>query len=388
MNIVIIGAGTAGAATAIALAQRGHAVRVFERRKQANDIGAGVVLWPNASFVLAKLGLLPEVAKVSAVPPCMKRFSQAGELLSALDISALDRAMGFASHAILRRDLQAILLEKMAQLAIPVQYGFAALDMVRDARSGNAQVRFENGQTHSAELIVGAEGRMNSIARRYVHGDNTPVYQGFVNWVGTAAGGTDLVADMSIQDYWGRGQRFGIVPVGRGKVYWAGALAVPVREAVGRVDLKVELSALFGGWADPVAKLIAHSHADAIRKINIHDLEPIERWHKDNVLVIGDAAHAPLPTSGQGACQALEDAWHLAQCLTAQPLDLPAALSAFTQLRLEKTRAITDAARQFARALFSLDAETCRQRNQQARRADAQKTIAAMAAGWGAGLPL
>src|SRR6478735_2646922 len=54
---------------------------------------------------------------------------------------------------------------------------------------------------------------------------------------------------------------------------------------------------------------------NAIRLIAVHDLEPLHTWSRANVLLVGDAAHAPLPTSGQGACQALEDAWHLVRCL-------------------------------------------------------------------------
>ncbi|MDR8073903.1 FAD-dependent monooxygenase, partial [Burkholderia cenocepacia] len=91
----------------------------------------------------------------------------------------------------------------------------------------------------------------------------------------------------------------------------------------------------------------------------VNDLDPVDAWHRGNVLLIGDAAHAPLPTSGQGACQALEEAWHLARCLdeydSANGGDLDAALAAFTLRRSGKTAAITERARAFAHLLFSDD---------------------------------
>src|SRR2546427_369915 len=64
-----------------------------------------------------------------------------------------------------------------------------------------------------------------------------------------------------------------------------------------------------------VDRLIEATPAHAVQRVAVHDLEPLHTWSRANVLLIGDAAHAPLPTSGQGACQALEDAWHLARCI-------------------------------------------------------------------------
>jgi 2-polyprenyl-6-methoxyphenol hydroxylase-like FAD-dependent oxidoreductase len=90
----------------------------------------------------------------------------------------------------------------------------------------------------------------------------------------------------------------------------------------------------------------------SLNRIFVHDLDPLPYWHQDNVLIIGDAAHAPLPTSGQGACQALEDAWHLARCLAKKDV-LDNILTGFYQQRIVKTSAAQTTGRQLAQQIFS-----------------------------------
>ena len=114
----------------------------------------------------------------------------------------------------------------------------------------------------------------------------------------------------------------------------------------------------------------------------------MEPWHKDNVLVIGDAAHAPLPTSGQGACQALEDAWHLAELLGTYDGNIDSVFSEFTKVRFQKTTTITMGARKFASSLFNTDPEFCFQRNQNSMSTDFDTVVSGMARGWSSGLPL
>ncbi|KMJ91421.1 monooxygenase [Achromobacter xylosoxidans] len=384
MDIGILGGGIAGLSVALALHRTGHRPRVYERGAAPATMGAGVTLWPNAAFVLDALGLLPDVAAAGGRPRAMRRYDNAGHALGSLDISALDRLMGYPTHTILRRDLLAVLLAHAARAGIPVEYGHRAVAIEPDA-DGRAAARFENGAVVRADLLVGADGRMDSVARRFVVGDNTPVYQGFVNWIGIASG-PGLAEDMAIQDYWGVGERFGCVAVRPDLVYWAGAEARPLAAAVQGPDPRAEVADRFAGWADPIARLIQATPADAVRLIAVHDLDTPAAWHRANMLLVGDAAHAPLPTSGQGACQALEDAWHLARCLAGAPRDLDAALSAFTALRQPKTAALTEQARVYARGLFERDPQACRLRDQQIKAVDAGAALRAMASAWGQGL--
>ena len=239
--------------------------------------------------------------------------------MSALDIGQLDAAMGHASHAILRRDLQAILLTRLRELGVQVQYAQPVMSLSGDMQQ-QGLVHLADGRVLQADLILGAEGRMRSAARQYVTGDNTPRYQGFINWVGITQlppGEPPLFDAPAIHDYWCCGLRFGIVPVSPHTYYWAGAQTAATPPLSQPADLQDHLARLFDAWPQAVRRVIGHSEPQALRQIAIHDHDPVEQWQRGNVLLVGDAAHAALPTSGQGACQALEDAWQLAQCLQA-----------------------------------------------------------------------
>lgn len=72
----------------------------------------------------------------------------------------------------------------------------------------------------------------------------------------------------------------------------------------------------FAHWPNDIKKVLGCSEESTVKRIFVHDIDPLPYWHNKNLLMIGDAAHASLPTSGQGACQALEDAWHLSKLLS------------------------------------------------------------------------
>ncbi len=280
-----------------------------------------------------------------------------------------------------------MLLSELNRLGVEVQYDHAVAAIEADGQ-GRTGVTFENGRRLTPRIAVGADGRMNSRARQYVHGENSPVYQGFINWIGTFECEADIVDEMAILDVWGVGERFGVVPVSLKKVYWAGGAAEPTIAADKTKDNRDELQRKFAGWPAPIPDLIARTPEASIRKIHVHDHDPIEIWHRDNVVLLGDAAHAPLPTSGQGACQAMEDAWQLANCLAAHRHSHPAAFADYTALRRDKTAGIIRAGRAFADSLFRRDEEFCRLRNRRSKEADYTATAEGMAKAWSQGLPI
>jgi len=387
MKIAILGGGVAGVASAIAFRQKGFDVTVHERRESDTNIGAGIVVWPNAAFVLEQFGILDEIAAVAGRPTAMRRLSRLGEDLGALDVGLIGRQMGYPSLSILRTDFQRILRSRLQSLGVSIQYGRRVVQ-IETASTPAAEVHFEDGATLTADLIIGADGRMASCARRYVTGTNTPIYQGFVNWIGVIESADVSFDAAEITDYWGTGERFGIVPVARHKAYWAGGAAQDTVGARNPDDYHDELLRMFSDWPEPVRTIIAGTPAARINKIYVHDHDPVQAWHKHNLILVGDAAHAALPTSGQGACQALEDAWHLANCIAAQPDDPGHALEAFTRLRFQKTAGITMAGRALASSLFNRDEHACRERDRNSKRSNFNDLAMAMANGWRQHLPL
>jgi 2-polyprenyl-6-methoxyphenol hydroxylase-like FAD-dependent oxidoreductase len=384
MKIVIIGAGIAGMSCAIALTEAGHDVTVHERAADPYGAGGGMVLWPNAGFVLEELGLLDAVAAVGGIPHAMHRLSRTGTPLQSLDIGRLDRAMGYPSYAVFRRDLMRILADRLVRQGVPVRYSVTGL-AIRSGPDGHARLTCSDGGAIDADLLIGADGRMNSIARQFVVGDNRPRFQGFVNWVGAVEVDDDLVARPDVLDFWGDGERFGVVAITPRKLYWAAAVAAPSMDRLPAFDALYER---FGDWPGPIPALLRRTPAEQIRLIPVHDVDPVPCWHRANVLMLGDAAHASLPTSGQGAAQALEDAWYLPRFLAAHGDNLDAALAAFTAQRAPKTRSQALGARQFAQELFVADPAERHRRDERARRIDGTAQVAGMAHGWGSGLPM
>src|SRR5213595_4363522 len=65
----------------------------------------------------------------------------------------------------------------------------------------------------------------------------------------------------------------------------------------------------------------------------LYDRDPVERWSKGRVTLLGDSAHAMLPYLGQGAAMAIEDACVLSAAIARYGADLDAALLAYERLR-------------------------------------------------------
>ncbi len=382
MKVAISGGGIAGLSAAAVLAQRGHDVVLFERREGPATIGAGVVCFPNATRVLQAFGLEDAVRAVAGTPLCMRRLSRDGEPLGDLPLTVVNDQIGASSYSILRADLHAILTRFAQEAGARVEYGRPVVG-VADAKA----LVFADGRSVEADWILGADGRMSSPLRKFVHGDDRPRYGGFVNWIGVARSREDAFDPNAIVDVWGTGERFGLVPISTRVAYFAGAAAdAPGREApTALASLLIER---FAGWPEPVQAALRCADQRSLRQIDVYDHEPREVWHRERVLLIGDAAHAPLPTSGQGAGQALEDAFQLGALLDeGVPEDPARFFPRFTAIRRDKANAIVEAGRRFAALLFNPDPAFVAERNRGSQRTNFSEAARGMAQLWGRRLP-
>ncbi len=367
-KIVILGAGTGGLTAAIALRERGFKnISIYERRRKTSPLGAGIVLWSNATKLLHKLGLLKAIDKVGGKLEQMQRWSETGEFLGAIDIKIINSTIGSTSYSISRSDLQNILLQKIKELNITINYNHNATRISHQFNTTN--IHFVTKSTVKAVIVIGADGRMNSIARHYVNGNNTPIYQNFVNWIGLLESETPLFTEQNVLDFWGCGERFGIVPINTHKGYWAGGKSLPQNSTLKDVNNTAQLLETFGSWSPKIKEIIELTKEENIKYIEVFDHDPIPKWYKHNVCLIGDSAHAALPTSGQGACQAIEDAWYLASILEKSET-LEKAFIEFQTIRFEKTTTITMAGRAVATSLFNEDVTYCSHRNENAKQSD------------------
>ena len=169
-------------------------------------------------------------------------------------------------------------------------------------------------------------------------------YAGYTAWraVVNFAEGKNLI----LGETWGRGRRFGIVPMAGGRVYWFATKNSPPeqRDPAGRT--KEVLTELFRGWHEPIDALIAAAREDLILRNDIYDITPLPRFVQAKAALLGDAAHAMTPNLGQGACQAIEDAVVLAACLTKAECVEPALLE-YERRRMPRTEQILVQSRRF-----------------------------------------
>jgi 2-polyprenyl-6-methoxyphenol hydroxylase-like FAD-dependent oxidoreductase len=334
-SIAIAGAGIGGLTLAAALRRRGTPATVLERAGALAPVGAGITVQPNAMVALGRLGLAERVADAGQAITEAAIVDPTGRPLGApVDASALAAALGAPIIAIHRARLHAILLDA----AGGARTGAEVVSV--DERGRHVIAVLAGGGSHQADVLVGADG-VRSAVRAHLVGDGEPVYAGYASWRGVAPAGAASVGARTTET-WGRGQRFGVVPLGGGETYW---FATANAAAGGRDgDVAAELAARFAGWHDPIPALLAATPAERIVRTDIADRPVITRWHRGRIVLLGDAAHPMTPNVGQGGCQAIEDAVVLDEALAAHD-DLEAALAAYERRRVMRANGIVTAAR-------------------------------------------
>jgi 2-polyprenyl-6-methoxyphenol hydroxylase-like FAD-dependent oxidoreductase len=223
-----------------------------------------------------------------------------------------------------RADLHRIL----AAAAPPVEPTSVA--EVRDTGDG-ATIVLDSGETRNFDLVVGADG-IASTVRRSWPGDPGIRYAGYTAWRGVTRSPVDVPM---AGETWGHGERFGVVPMGDGRVYWFAVASVPPNWPV--PDERAGLLRRFGAWHDPIPALLDATDDEAVLRNDIIDVAaPLRGFARGRVVLVGDAAHAMTPNLGQGGNQALEDAVTLAT-LAAHAADVPGALGQYDRLRRRRT---------------------------------------------------
>ena len=345
MKVCVVGAGIAGLATAVAFARLGADVVIYER-PDAATAGAGISLFPNGLRALATIGLADAVRALGAAPevPTGLRTPNGNWLIRP------SRAAGTDFAVVHRADLHDIL----SAAAPPVQ-PHAVCDVRGSA--GDATVVLDSGATRTFDLVVGADG-VGSQIRRSWPDDPGIRNAGYTAWRGVSAGRVDVPA---AGETWGRGERFGILPLVDGRVYWFAVASRPANRPA--PDEKAELLRRFAAWHDPIPALLHATDDHAILRNDVVDLAGhLPRFVRGRVVLVGDAAHAMTPDLGQGGNQALEDAVTLA-ALAANQHDLDTALAQYDTVRRKRTASIAERSRQMGQVAQARGAVAVAARN-------------------------
>jgi salicylate hydroxylase len=337
-QIAILGGGIGGLAAAAFLHGNGFDSHVYEQANALTEVGAGLVIAPNAVRLLRRLGVLDGFLNRAVQMEVGWEFRrwENGVILSAENLGQeCTRLYGEHTYTAHRADLLAAL-----RSAVPERSLHLGKRCVSVGFDGDQPVlQFEDGDMLRPGVLIGADG-LHSRVRSAIVGPTRAAESGICAFraLVPAEKAPDF-ARRHAQTLWiGPGHHLVHYPVS-GDEYInlvafgpAGANSVESWTATATVE---ELLAEFAGWDPRLVQLI--TAADQPGRWALLDREPLEHWNRGTATLLGDAAHPMFPFFAQGAAQAIEDGAVLALCLAADPGNPIAALGRYEELRRPRT---------------------------------------------------
>lgn len=330
MTIDIIGAGIGGLTTAIALEQKGFKTRVFERAEKIKPVGAGIILANNAMQIYEKLGLKKIIEKNGNSISSMNITKANLSVISKIDLSYFEKIYNVKNIAIHRGTLQQILIDKLKSTEIHLSHQLNNVNV----NGHRCSLTFGNGKLHQSSILLGADG-LNSMVRQNLFPNTKIRNANQICWRGITNFDLPFEYKSELNEAWGKTTRFGFVQIARNKVYWYALKSF--KNNKNEFSL-TSIEEYFGNYNTVIKNIITSTKKEQINIAEISDLKPINTWYKENVCLIGDAAHATTPNIGQGACQAIEDAYILSECLNKYKTNK--AFEKFQKLRISKAHQV------------------------------------------------
>jgi len=329
-TINIIGAGIGGLTTALILKQRGLNVNIFESSAEIKPVGAGIILANNAMQVFQKLGIQAKIENAGNEISFMKITDSQLKSLSVVSLSEYEQKYNVSNIAIHRGELQKILANEIGFDRINLSKRLSKIE-----KADLFKLTFEDNSTFESRLVIGADG-IKSVVRNQLFEKGTLRNPNQICWRGICE--IDLLQKYQneLNEAWGKGKRFGFVKISDKKVYWY-ALA----NSKNLEPSTVNLIEFFSEFHFDILNIISATKTEQIVVSDIIDLKPIDKWQDENVCLIGDAAHATTPNLGQGACQAIEDAYVLGKLLDSG-LEIQNTFAEYENLRRKKAHTIVN----------------------------------------------
>jgi 2-polyprenyl-6-methoxyphenol hydroxylase-like FAD-dependent oxidoreductase len=345
-NVLVVGSGLAGAATAIHLAEAGVAVDLVEIKPELGALGSGITLQGNA---LRELRLLGVWARVEAAGYAfdvtgIRAPDPAGTVVADIPDAKtggpdLPAAMGMP-----RPELARILADRAVEVGVKVRFGTTFTELAQD--DDGVDVTFSDLSTERYDVVVGADG-IRSWTRRALGINLETKSTGMGIW--RAFGPRPAGVTRTDLYYGGPSYIAGYCPTGEDSLY-----AYIVEDAQDRSALTPdeqlatmkELSQAYHGPWDEIRETLTDPSRVNYTWFETHVLDV--PWNRGRVVLIGDAAHTCPPTIAQGGAMALEDAVVLAELLVERDTLNQDLWNAFHTRRYERAKTVVDASNQLA----------------------------------------
>ncbi|MFC0439702.1 NAD(P)/FAD-dependent oxidoreductase [Kutzneria buriramensis] len=341
MKALIIGAGITGPVAALALRKAGIEAEIYEAYEQpADDVGGWLMIAPNGVAALGLLGLDTDLRTIGRPNRRMVMLDGRGKRFGAMDELDEDNP----SQLVLRPDLYRLLVERADAAGIKIHRGKRLV--AAEETANGVTVRFADGSTAEGDVLIGADG-VHSTVRTLIDPDAPgPRYTGLLGFAGYLPG-NDFGLDRD-EFYFaqGKGGFLGYALTAEGDTGWftnvpsAEPITGAQARAIGAEEWLRRMRELYGDDY-PAHDMLARSTADEMVVVGgMHIMPSAPRWHSDRMVLVGDAAHVPSNSTGQGASMSIESAIELARCLR----DLPArqAFEAYERLRRERVEKVAE----------------------------------------------
>jgi salicylate hydroxylase len=336
-RIAIVGGGIGGLAAAAFLRREGLASTVYEQAARLAEVGAGLVVAPNAARLLRRLGVLDSLRERAVRLETGWEFRRwaDGTVLSSEDLSAsCERLYGEHTYTAHRGDLLRVIQSLVPARSIELGRKCTGLD----SRRGALRLHFADGHSAEADVVIGADG-VHSAVRNAVFGASPATYSGICAFRALVpAGAAPHFARRPAQTLWiGPGHHLVHYPVCAGEMVNLVAFAPAgdyTTESWTATATVEEFLAEFDGWDPRLAGLIRAAGTPG--RWALLDRAPLPRWSQGSATLLGDAAHPMFPFFAQGAAQSIEDAVVLARCLADDTANPVAALRRYEQLRIPR----------------------------------------------------
>ena len=309
---IVVGAGIGGLAAALALLRAGHRVRVIEQSASLGEVGAGLSITPNASKALAYLGLADALARIGSTPAAGSlRHYRTGEDLVTLPQDRSRERYGYPLYHVHRADLHQALLSAVTALDSDSIVTSAEFTSYKENNDG-VLVGCSSGWSDQADYVIGADG-IHSRVRAQLFGPDQANFTGYVAWRGLIPGDQvpPSLLDPPLCMTLGPRRMLMRYPLRRGALI--NFVAIAKRDAWMEEGWSVrstldELLTEFADFEPRALDLLSLTPPDRLFKWGLFDRDPLSSWTQGRVTLLGDAAHAMPPFTGQGAVMALEDA--------------------------------------------------------------------------------
>jgi 5-methylphenazine-1-carboxylate 1-monooxygenase len=356
MQVIIIGAGIGGLATALSLHAAGIACRVYEANPQIKPLGVGINVLPHSVRELSELGLLPALDATGIRTQELVYATKRGEMVWR-EPRGMEAGYRWPQFSIHRGHLQMLLLqavqERLGMEAVVTDH--AVTDITQQDNVATAHfVRRSTGETlptQSADLIIAADGIHSAVREKFYPNEGPPVWSKRILWRGSTIGAPFLSgASMVVAGYaWKKWVCYPIRQLDNGQqlINWIAELTFEHNSLttpqdwnrLGKLeDFMPDFEKWDFGWMH-VANLIRQ--AQAVYEFPMCDRDPVSSWTFGRVVLLGDAAHPMYPIGSNGASQAILDARKIAYELAKQPT-IEAALHAYQSDRLPTTAKVVE----------------------------------------------